>query len=63
MSTIILRCSTTATQPVAPNITASFPSADSLKLQWPAGFTGTFSVTLTIGDGALETFQSFLVTQ
>ena len=51
-----------ATQPAAPNITATFPSAGSLKLAWPTGYVGTFQVSLTIGDGATETTQSFLVT-
>jgi hypothetical protein len=51
-----------ATQPAAPNITASFPSPGSLMFAWAPGYTGTFQVTLTIGDGAMESQQSFLVT-
>ncbi len=51
-----------ATQPSAPIITATFPNPGSLKLAWSTGYTGTFQLTLTIGDGALETTQSFLVT-
>ncbi len=50
------------TQPAAPNITITFPSAGELLISWPAGFKGTFRTTLFIGDGALETQQSFLVT-
>ncbi len=51
-----------AVQPAAPAITSSFPSAGQLTLTWPVGYKGTFRATLSIGDGALETQQSFLVT-
>jgi hypothetical protein len=51
-----------AAQAAAPAITTGFPNAGSLRLTWPVNFTGTFQVNLTIGDGALETQQSFLVT-
>ncbi len=33
-----------------------------VKLTWPAGFKGAFRTTLFVGDGALETQHSFLVT-
>jgi hypothetical protein len=51
-----------ATLPAAPNIAASFPSLGSLTLTWPTGFKGAFTVTLVVGDGAAETWQSFVVT-
>ncbi len=51
-----------ATQPAAPSITATLLSGDPMVLAWASGYTGTFQVTLTIGDGAMESQQSFLVT-
>ncbi len=54
-----------ATQPSAPIITTSFTNTTSggtLQLAWPSGYTGTFMTTVFVGDGALETQQSFLVT-
>jgi hypothetical protein len=51
-----------ATQPAAPSGVSVNRVGDSLNLVWPNGFTGTFRVSLTIGDGAFEIVQSFLVT-
>ncbi len=45
-----------------PSITTSFPSLGTLLLGWPNGFTGTFTLTIFVGDGALETQQEWLVT-
>ena len=53
-----------ATAPAAPPVTASFTNTTSggtLKLTWPTNYTGTFMTTVTIGDGAEETQQSFLL--
>ncbi len=54
-----------AVQPAAPAIVAAFPNTTgggTLQLTWPTGYTGTFMTTVFVGDGALETQQSFLVT-
>jgi hypothetical protein len=54
-----------ATQPPAPGITPSFTNTTSggtLILTWPTNFTGTFMAAVSVGDGAVETQQSFLVT-
>jgi hypothetical protein len=37
-------------------------SGGTLTLSWPAGYFGSFLVTVVVGDGAIETQQSFLVT-
>ncbi len=53
------------TQPAAPSITPSFTnmtSGGALILTWPTNYTGTFMATVFVGDGAMETQQSFLVT-
>ncbi len=54
----------TATQPSAPPVTATFTNTTTggtLNLSWPATYTGTFITTVTVGDGAEESQQSFVL--
>jgi cyclophilin family peptidyl-prolyl cis-trans isomerase len=53
-----------ATQPVTPPVTAGIVTTTpggTLNLSWPSIYTGTFLTTITVGDGAEETQQSFLL--
>jgi ELWxxDGT repeat protein len=49
-----------AMQPPA-TITTSFPSVGSLMLNLPPGYVGSFTLTIFVGDGALETQQQWLI--
>ena len=53
-----------AVQLPASSVTASFTNTSTggtLTLSWPSGYTGTFVATVTVGDGAEETQQSFML--
>jgi subtilisin-like proprotein convertase family protein len=51
-----------ASQPAAPSGVTVSRTGDTLNLVWPSGFMGTFRVSITIGDGANEILETFLVT-
>ncbi len=42
-------------------MTTSFPGFASMLLTWPSGYTGAFTLTIFLGDGAAETQQAWLV--